>query len=91
MGPLTEQEMKYVVVSGSSNCFSWYGNQLLDLPIVLIESDLDAMLLWQEAGDFCLPVALGSCSTRPNQEDYFTLRKASKILYSLDSYQTLSG
>lgn len=78
------QERKYVVISGSSNCFSWYGNQLLDLPIVLVESDLDAMLLWQEAGNFCLPVALGSCSTRPSKEYHSKLRKASKILYSLD-------
>lgn len=84
LGSLPEQERKYVVVSGSSNCFSWYGNQLLDLPIVLVESDLDAMLLWQEAGNSCLPVALGSSSARPNQEDHFRLRKASKILYSLD-------
>jgi len=81
LGPLKEQERKYIVVSGSSNCFSWYRNQLLDLPIVLVESDLDAMLLWQEAGDFCLPLALGSCSVRPNQEDHFRLRTASKILY----------
>lgn len=49
---ITAEERKYVVVSGSSSCLSWYGGSL-SLPIVLVESDLDAMLLWQEARSLC--------------------------------------
>ncbi len=76
-------ERKYVVVSGSSSCLSWYGDPF-SFPIVLVESDLDAMLLWQEAGDLCVPVALGSCAAKPNAEDYSLLSQAFAILYALD-------
>ena len=80
---INAEERKYVVISGSSSCLSWYGGSL-SLPVVLVESDFDAILLWQEAGDLCIPVALGSCSAKPNEEDYNLLRQASTILYALD-------
>ncbi|MEI6531520.1 MAG: primase-helicase zinc-binding domain-containing protein [Chlamydiota bacterium] len=76
---------KYTVVSGSTVTFSWYDKNVPQgAPIVLVESDLDAILLWQEAGDICCPVALGSAQARPDKRSEKLLRDSSCIVYSLD-------
>lgn len=52
---------KYVVVKGSKKCPSLYGNANQDTLLVL-ESELDAILVFQEAGRLCFCLALGgSC------------------------------
>lgn len=54
---------KYVEVSGSKRCPSLFGNLKTDIAFIL-ESELDGLLVQQEAGDLCYVVALGG-STKP--------------------------
>lgn len=75
---------KYVEISGSKSCPSLYGDITSKVAIVL-ESELDAMLIQQEAGDICCCVALGGASKRP---DFYTdqlLKKFTLILWCLDN------
>ena len=73
---------RYVVVSGSSMA-------PLVLPaesgaFVVVESDLDAWLVFQEAGDLCGVVAMGSAQAKPDTATHDLLIKSEKILNALD-------
>ena len=50
---------------------------------VIVESELDALLLYQEAGDIALMVALGSVVKRPDQGIHARLKLAQIILNAL--------
>ncbi len=52
---------------------------------VVVESELDAILLHQEAGDLAAVVALGSASIRPDREAAAILDGAETILLALDA------
>lgn len=52
---------------------------------VVVESELDAILLHQEASDICGVVGLGSASTRPDAAATERLQSAVHILVSLDA------
>jgi DNA primase len=52
--------------------------------VVVVESDLDAILVSQEAGDLVTVIALGSVSLRPDLETHGYLQTAEIILLSLD-------
>lgn len=52
---------------------------------VIVEAELDAILLSQEAGDLVGMVALGSASTRPDKAAAAKLSKAAHILNALDA------
>jgi hypothetical protein len=54
------------------------------LPAALMESELDALLVHQEAPDLCSAVALGSAGNRPHAAAERLLRAAHVILVSLD-------
>lgn len=74
---------KYVEVSGSKTCSSIYGNLNLKVALVL-ESELDALLVQQEANDLVYCVALGG-STK--SLDFYTdqlLRSSPLILFCPD-------
>lgn len=74
---------KYVEISGSKQIPSIYGDTFLSLALI-VESELDALLIQQEAGDLVYCIALGG-STKPL--DAMTgqlLRKASVILFLPD-------
>ncbi len=73
---------KYVEISGSSSKLSFFGD--LSKPMVVIESELDAILIQQFAGDICCCLALGGAAKRPDLETHLVLRRASKILLSFD-------
>ena len=73
---------KYVEISGSKKCLSVYGDT--SLPIVIVESELDAMLIQQFAGDLACSMALGGVSKKPDQELHLLLNQAPLILLSLD-------
>ncbi|MBI4768146.1 MAG: zinc-binding protein [Deltaproteobacteria bacterium] len=76
---------RYVFVAGSSSLpMSWGLNIKI---IVLVESELDGLLLAQEAGDLVGVIAMGSAQIRPDQKTDKVLRKADLILVSLDSDQ----
>jgi len=53
-------------------------------PIIIVESELDAMLVEQEAGNVCNSAALGGVSKKPDEYLHSILMKAPLILFSLD-------
>ncbi len=53
--------------------------------VVVVESELDAILLHQEAGDIVTTVSLGNAQTRPDEKTHSLLGRAEEILLSLDS------
>jgi len=54
---------------------------------VLVESELDALLLHQEAGDLVNVISLGNAQTRPDQGAAEILNQSKLILVSLDADQ----
>lgn len=74
---------KYVEISGSMKCPSFYGIPC-DKPIVIIESELDAILTQQFAGDVCCCLALGGAGKKPDLATHNILQKASILLFALD-------
>ncbi|MBM4274065.1 MAG: bifunctional 3'-5' exonuclease/DNA polymerase [Deltaproteobacteria bacterium] len=73
---------KYILVPGSSPSPLILGR---GEAMVIVESELDGMLIYQEAGDLVQVMALGSAQLRPNAEVVKMLRKARLILVSLDN------
>ena len=53
--------------------------------VVIVESELDGLLLHQEAGDLVGVVALGSAQAKPDQKTHDLLQKADLILVALDA------
>ncbi len=74
---------KYVEIAGSMQTPSVYGDPK-SRPIVVVESEIDAILLQQCAGDLCCSMALGGASKRPDAEGHRLLVQASAIVFSLD-------
>lgn len=73
---------KYVEVPGSSQSPSIYGNR--SKPPIIVESELDAILIQQEASELVCSVALGGVSRKPDVELHELLKRAPLILLSLD-------
>lgn len=78
---------KYVELSGGMKAPGIYGDPA-GKPLVILESELDAMLVQQFAGDVCCPIALGSTSKRPDQLCHKLLTDAPLILFAIDVNQT---
>ncbi|NLI32046.1 MAG: hypothetical protein GX422_04575 [Deltaproteobacteria bacterium] len=77
------RDSRYWTVSGSNTgAMSIPGEE--NGIVLVVESDLDAMLIWQEAGDLVTVVSLGSAQARPDQEALRTLQNAKEILVALD-------
>ena len=53
-------------------------------PWVIVETYLDAMLIWQEAGDMVNVMALGATASKPDVEAFVLLKDAPYILNALD-------
>ncbi len=75
---------KYVEIAGSMQSLSVYGMADIKIAIIL-ESELDAMLIQQEAQDLCFCVALGGATKKPDAQTNQALRQCSLILWSLDN------
>lgn len=73
---------KYLSLKGGKNQAGVFGRQ--GLPVLLLESELDAVLVYQLAGDLCTPVALGSVTNKPDQFLTDLLKATDLILYALD-------
>lgn len=74
---------RYVMVSGSyTGPMTWDMDKKF---IIVVESELDGLLLHQEAGDVAGVVALGSVSIRPDEATHEALERADVILVALDS------
>jgi DNA primase len=74
---------RYIVASGSSMAPMILGEREAKAAI-LVESELDAILLWQEVGDLCAIVALGSAQAKPDAATEALLKRMKTILVSLD-------
>jgi hypothetical protein len=74
---------KYVEVSGGMQTFSRYGS-MQNKPIMIVESEFDAMLIHQLARDLVACMALGGSSKRPDIVAHKLLINAPVILFSLD-------
>lgn len=74
---------KYIVISGSQESPSVYGNKALSCALVL-ESELDAIVIQQEAVDLVYCVALGGSSKPLDAQTDLLLRKAKLILFLPD-------
>ncbi|TVM11894.1 hypothetical protein DPQ33_18700, partial [Oceanidesulfovibrio indonesiensis] len=82
-GPEWARQAPYVAVRGSSDhTFVLHPEARV---FVVVESELDALLLAQEAGDFAGVVALGSATAKPDAPATEMLRRAGCILVALDA------
>ncbi|MFW9878318.1 MAG: hypothetical protein ACFFG0_34990 [Candidatus Thorarchaeota archaeon] len=73
---------KYVEVAGSCSSPSIYGD--ISKPLIIVESELDAILIQQHASHLICSLALGGVGKKPNHDLHEILKKASLILLSLD-------
>jgi DNA primase len=55
--------------------------------VMVVESDLDAILIHQEGGDLATTIALGSAQLRPDQAAMEVLKRSTCILLALDADQ----
>jgi len=74
---------RYVIASGSSAAPMAWGTTTA--AVIIVESELDGLLLQQEAGDLCAVVALGSAQAKPDGRTDALLKSAKTILIALDS------
>lgn len=74
---------RYAVISGSSTRPMILGPDMK--AIVVVESELDALLISQEAGDLCGVIAMGFAQATPDRVTHEVLEKAETILVALDS------
>jgi DNA primase len=73
---------RYIVVHGSTSTPLILGKERSSF--VIVESELDGWLCWQEAGALAGIIALGSASAKPNKTAHEILLNAKKILIALD-------
>lgn len=73
---------RYVVVHGSTSRPLILGKERRSF--LIVESELDGWLCWQEAGALAGIVALGSASAKPDKGTHNKLLNAERILLSLD-------
>lgn len=74
---------RYVIVSGSSSAPMFLNPERA--AVVVVESELDAILLNQEAGDLAGVVAMGTATAKPDRITHEALTAAAVILVSLDT------
>ena len=74
---------RYVIISGSQTTPLIIGKD--KAAFVIVESELDALLLSQEAGDIIGVIALGTAQAKPDGETDKLLKAAPLILISLDT------
>ena len=75
---------RYVIVSGScAGPMTW--NLERSAAVVIVESELDGLLITQQAGDLCAVVALGNAQAKPDRFTHEALKRAVCVLVSLDT------
>lgn len=73
---------RYTTISGSADRpMFWKSNTKA---YAIVESELDGLLIHQEAGNLVNIIALGSAQARPDKETYHALSEAEIILLCLD-------
>jgi DNA primase len=81
-----DNKSKYIsVTGGAATSFMVLG----DAPaVVVVESELDALLLYQEVGDLATMMATGSAQYKPDAEVFARLKEAPTVLVALDADQS---
>jgi DNA primase len=79
-------EPKYVVTSGGTIGLKIFSNS--GRPVIVVESALDAILLWQEVRDLVDVLALGTARRNIDQATQNYLNNAPLVLVSLDYDET---
>ncbi len=74
---------KYIKIPGSMQCPAIYGDPSLKVGIIL-ESEFDALLIQQEAGDFCFCIATGGSTQPLDQITDQIIRKCPLIMFCPD-------
>jgi DNA primase len=74
---------KYYEVPGFSNTIPIFGDYNENI-VLIVESELDAMLITQEAKDLCVCIALGGAQKRPDLTLKKWLKRKRLILFALD-------
>jgi DNA primase len=81
----SEADPRYYLLRGSDTRAMILGT---DKPVsIIVESELDALLLHQEAGDLVNVISLGNAQTRPDQGAAEILKQSQLILVALDADQ----
>ena len=78
----SDHDSRYYVITGSSSLPMVFGS---GNSVVVVESELDGILLEQEAGDLAGVIALGSVVVKPDPITTSLLEKAKRILVAMDS------
>jgi hypothetical protein len=81
--PRQDQYGRYILIPGSDTRAITWGTERTSF--VIVESELDGLLINQEAGNLVGVVALGSAQTRPDIETHNILEQSELILVALDS------
>jgi hypothetical protein len=79
-----KKTVPYFIVPGSSTIPILIHNQSKRVACVVVESELDGMLIAQEAGDLVCVIAVGNTTVRPSALQYKFMKQASCILVSMD-------
>lgn len=74
---------KYVEVSGSQKSPSIFGTTHCEVALIL-ESELDAILVQQLAGELCYCISIGGAGKRPDLTVDALLKASSSLLFALD-------
>lgn len=74
---------KYYEIPGPSKRLPIFGDLHQNL-VLIVEAELDAILVAQEAGDLCACMALGGAQKRPETTQMKWLENKSSVLFALD-------
>jgi len=84
-----DRKTKYYIVPGSGMDVLGVN---LDRPVlVVVESQLDGLMIARQAGSLVGVVALGSSTAKPGSTVFYHLKKAMRILVSLDHDENKAG
>jgi DNA primase len=81
--PDPDADPRYYIMPGSSSTSMIIGQN--KKAFIIVESELDGLLIFQEAGDLIGVIVLGSAQAKPDTEICETLEQTETILISLDS------
>jgi DNA primase len=77
---------KYIAIAGgAATSFMVLGDAAA---VVVVEAELDALLLYQEAGDLAAMMATGSAQFKPGSEVFARLKVAPTVLVALDAEES---
>ncbi|HDY88140.1 MAG TPA: hypothetical protein ENH82_08520, partial [bacterium] len=80
-----DREIKYLSVTGSGSSPMIFLSEIDTQCIIVVESELDALLIHQECGDLITAVAMGSASYKPDIKTHNLLIQSKLILQSFDA------